>query len=164
MYIYIYMFEASAHEVHTTAYFSRLLYSCPTQPVASDTMADRRERTLQARVAPCKDSYRESSPRRRSRLAQQRVRQSLLHASETESQRTGRSAAPATKDYCRVCRRRPQAQIGCSQDPPVTAGCCRFCGPHACCCATCTQTCHTSFCHTTQLAYARPTMLCIHLV
>ena len=70
------MFEASAYEVHTYTYLSRLPYSCPTQPVASDTMADWRERMLQARVAACKDSYRESSSRWRSRLAQQRVRQS----------------------------------------------------------------------------------------
>ena len=35
--IYIYMFEASAYEVHASAYFSRLLYVCSTQPVASDT-------------------------------------------------------------------------------------------------------------------------------
>ena len=37
------MFEASAYKVHTFTYFSRLPYSSPTQPVASDTMAVRRE-------------------------------------------------------------------------------------------------------------------------
>ena len=48
------MFEASAYEVHASAYFSRNPYSCPTQPVASDTMADWRERRQQqqrARIA-----------------------------------------------------------------------------------------------------------------
>ncbi len=31
------MFEASAYEIHASAYFSRLPYFCFTQPVASDT-------------------------------------------------------------------------------------------------------------------------------
>ena len=50
--------------------------------------------------------------------------------------------------------------------PQVQIGCCWslfsiwFLYKHACCCSTCT---HTSFCHTIQLASARPTMLSMHL-
>ena len=91
--IYISICLKPLHEVHASAYFSRLPYFCCTQPVASDTYhkwPTGGNAGESSNVRGELGSPGESSSRRHighSRLAQQRVRQCLLCVSETEPQR-----------------------------------------------------------------------------
>ena len=101
----------------------------------------------------------------------QRIRDRVPTRSVTPRQRR-RTAAESAED-----RRRRLAALGITKRLRVASesaadrrsrlDAAALCSPsgflhkHACCCSTCT---HTSFCHTTQLAYARPTLLCIRLV
>ena len=113
IYIYIYMFEASAYEAHASAYFSRCPFFCPPNhkwPIGGNAGESS---SMWGELG----SPGESSPKWRigcSRLVQQRVRQCLLCALETESQPY---ALNGTTQACYVSETESQrAQWHCARD------------------------------------------------